>query len=263
MANDWPAVSCILNTYNRAALLPRALQSILDQVVTFPDFEVIIVDDASTDDTATVIKEWTPAFDSAGVSYRAFRVEPNSGAQAVPKNRGIEMARGDYIRFLDDDNEWTPGSLQHLFEAVEAGDTWAEGAYGRREYVRDPGAPEVTEDGIPLLAGTSPFVEFDPERLATGCVYNYIDSSDFILARGAYWWLYEHTQMFWNEKYRRFGDWELITRATNLDKLTNQRSIRLKAVDVVVSRYHWHETNLQHTRPLHETPVARSGVGRQ
>lgn len=258
MPHGFPTLSAIVNTYNRAALLPRALQSVLDQHLTFEDYEVIVVDDASTDDTPKVLERWATVFDEAGVPFQAYRMEENSGAQAVPKNRGIEVARGDYIRFLDDDNEWTAGSVRALVDAAEAGDIWADGTYGRRLYVRDPGAPEAAKDGTPLLEGESPLVEWDADRLAAGCLYNYVDSSDFILARGAYWWLYEHTQMMWNERSRRFGDWEMITRAANLDKLVKQRPVKLKPVDMVVSRYHWHATNLQHTRPVHEVPVARS-----
>jgi glycosyltransferase involved in cell wall biosynthesis len=241
-------------------MLPRALQSVLDQTPTFSDFEVIVVDDASTDDTPTVIVEWAEKFGAAGIPFRAFCLEVNSGAQASPKNRGLEMARGDYIRYLDDDNEFTPGSLKVLVDTAESGDTWVEGAYGRRTYVRDPDAPETTKDGVPLLAGDSPLIPFNPDRLASGCLNNYIDSSDFIMGRGTYWWIYQHTGMFWNESYRRFGDWELLTRATNLDRLTSQRAVKLREVDSIVSRYHWHATNLQHTRPLHETPVAKGVI---
>lgn len=259
MPHGWPTVSVIVNTWNRAGMLPRALQSVLDQYTTFTDFEVIVVDDASTDDTPKVLERWAGVFDEAGIPFQAYRMAENSGYQAAPKNRGIELARGDYIRFLDDDNEFTPGSLKVLVEAVEAGDRWVDGTYGRRLYVRDPDAPETAPDGTPLSEGESPLVEFDPERLAAGCLYNFIDSTDFILSRGAYWWLYEHTEMMWNERSRRFGDWELLTRAANLDRLVKQRPIRLKAVDAIVSRYHWHQDNLQHTRPVHEVPVARSG----
>lgn len=265
MPHGWPTVSCIVNTYNRAHLLPRALASVLDQQPAFPDFEVIVVDDASTDGTPAVIRQWAKQFDVADIVFNAIRMAENSGAQASPKNRGIELARGDFIRFLDDDNEWTPGSLLALVEAAEAGDVWPDGAYGRREYVIDDGA-QVVSGGITLPTGPSPFTPFDPARLAVGCMSNYIDTSDFILSRGAFWWLQEHTGMMWNEGYRRFGDWELLCRATNLDRLLGLRSIRLAAVDAVVSRYHWvggATPNLQLTRALHETPQPVSGTTRE
>ena len=257
----WPAVTVIVSTFNQETLLPRALQSILDQTPTFTDFEVLIVDDASTDGTGRVIEEWASRFDGAGIPFNAFRLAENSGYQAVPKNRAIEFARGDYIRFLDDDNEWTPGSLKALVDCAEDGDTWPDGTYGRREYVFDEGSPRVTSTGLALPEGPTAFVPWSPERLAAGSGYNYIDTSDFILSRGAFWWLYEHTGMMWNESWRRFGDWELLCRGANLDKLVEGATpLRMRAVDAIVSRYHWTGKNLQLTRPAHEVPMAQSGT---
>jgi glycosyltransferase involved in cell wall biosynthesis len=251
----WPAVSAVVNTYNRADLLPRALASVLAQRATFPDFEVIVVDDASTDSTADVIREWAGRFDGAGIPFRAFRLGENSGYQAVPKNRAIEFARGDFVRFLDDDNEWTPGSLKALVDAALAGDVWPDVVYGRREYVMDP---RCTNADLPT--GPSPFTPHDPARLAESPTFNYIDTGDALIARGVFWWLYEHTTMMWNESWRRFGDWELFCRMANLEKLVGAVSPRFKAVDAIVQRYHWTGTNLQLTRPFHETPRPKSAI---
>ena len=105
-------------------------------------------------------------------------------------------------------------------------------------------------------------VEHDPNRLATSPSLNYIDGGDALIARGAFWWVYEHCQMMWNEMFRRFGDWELFCRMANLDKLVGAVPPRFKAVDFVVSIYWWHGKNLQITRPLYETPVAKSMTAR-
>lgn len=256
----WPVVSCIINTYNRADLMPRALQSVYNQFETFKNFEVIVVDDASTDSTPDVIVQWGKYFDELGVPFRAFRLGENSGYQAVPKNMGIEQARGDYIRFLDDDNEWTQGSLKALVERIREGDIWPDVVYGRREYVLDEGAPETDKNGNMLMVGASALVRWDDDalrRISASCYGNFIDTSDALIAKGAFWWLQEHTGNMWNPSYRRFGDWELFCRAANLHNLLGVPPWRFKELDMIVQKYHWTGNNLQLVRPLHETPVAK------
>src|SRR3990172_183294 len=258
MTLKYPCVTAIVNTYNRCGLLPRALDSVLVQAETFNDLEVLVVDDASTDNTATVIKEYATKFDAVAIPFIPIGIAENSGAQAVPKNQGIIFARGDFIRFLDDDNEWTPGSLKVLVDAAQEGDVWPDIVYGRRTYVADPG---FIQPKNPVFIGDSSFVEHDPDRLAASPTFNYIDTSDALIARGAFWWTYHHTNMFWNEDWRRFGDWELFTRMANLDKLVGAVPPRFKGIDAVVSIYHWHDVdggNLQIRRALHESPVAKS-----
>ena len=98
-----PKVSVIITTYNRADMLPRAVDSVLAQ--TFTDYEIIIVDDCSTDHTRDVIAK----FDDPRV--RSLRHEVNK-RQAAAINTGIADARGEYIAFLDDDDEWLPAKLE-------------------------------------------------------------------------------------------------------------------------------------------------------
>ena len=99
-----PVVSVIVPTYNRAHVLPRALRSVTKQ--TYTDYEVIVVDDGSTDATADVVSELA---DLRG-RVRYVKVDRNRGAAAA-RNRGIDEARGTYIAFLDADDEWTPTKL--------------------------------------------------------------------------------------------------------------------------------------------------------
>lgn len=100
--HDTPRVSVIIPTHNRAGLLPRAVESVLAQ--THDDYELIIVDDCSSDDTQRVIAEF------ADSRIRHFRHEVNRGVSAA-RNTGIANARGEYIAFLDDDDEWLPTRL--------------------------------------------------------------------------------------------------------------------------------------------------------
>jgi glycosyltransferase involved in cell wall biosynthesis len=86
-------------------LVERAVHSVLSQ--TYPDLEVIIVDDASTDDTRDRIK----TLQDIDYRVRYFRHECNRGAQAARKT-GIQAAKGEYVAFLDSDNEWCPRKLE-------------------------------------------------------------------------------------------------------------------------------------------------------
>ena len=114
-----PKVSVIIPTYNRAGLLPRAVNSVLAQ--TYRDYEIIIVDDCSTDDTQDVIRRFADAH------VRAFRHSENStGANA--RNTGIANARGEYVAFLDDDDEYMPDALEGLVALMD--DSPAEVGYG-------------------------------------------------------------------------------------------------------------------------------------
>lgn len=96
-----PEVSVIIPTYNRRAILPRALDSVLAQDGVI--FEVMVADDGSTDGTEEMVRKEYPQ-----VNY--FRQE-NQGPSAA-RNRAIERARGKWIAFLDSDDEWKPGKLK-------------------------------------------------------------------------------------------------------------------------------------------------------
>jgi glycosyltransferase involved in cell wall biosynthesis len=97
-----PKISVIIPTYNRAAMLPRAIGSVLAQ--TYQNWELIVVDDASTDDTKGVVR----SFRDSRVRY--VKLERNSGPSRA-RNTGMHQARGQYLAFLDSDDEWLPHKL--------------------------------------------------------------------------------------------------------------------------------------------------------
>lgn len=97
-----PLFSVIIPTHNRADLLVRAVKSVLVQ--TEPNFEVIVVDDASTDNTPSVVA----AMSDERIRY--IRHEKGLGS-AGARNAGIREARGEFVAFLDDDDEWMAGKL--------------------------------------------------------------------------------------------------------------------------------------------------------
>ena len=96
-------VSIVIPTHNRAHLVGRAVKSVMGQ--TFPDFELIVVDDDSGDDTKAVVN----GFRDKRIRY--LRHGSNLGAPAA-RNTGISNAQGEYIGLLDDDDEWYPQKLE-------------------------------------------------------------------------------------------------------------------------------------------------------
>ena len=100
-------VSVIIPTYNRAETINRAVTSVLSQ--SYSKLEIIIVDDASTDNTYEVVKE----ISDERVKY--FKLESNLGG-AGARNFGIEKAKGSFIAFQDSDDEWLPNKLKSDLE---------------------------------------------------------------------------------------------------------------------------------------------------
>jgi glycosyltransferase involved in cell wall biosynthesis len=118
-------ISVIIPTYNRKTVLPRAIDSVLVQKGA--DFELIIIDDGSTDDTEDIVRRIRTSHleickndkpNGPRVSspqFRFFRSEKNSGPAAA-RNLGIKEAKGEWIAFLDSDDEWKPGKLKTQLE---------------------------------------------------------------------------------------------------------------------------------------------------
>lgn len=101
-----PVVSVVIPTYNRAHVLSRALRSVATQ--TYTDYEVLVVDDGSTDATEGVVAGFTQQLPDR-VKY--IKVDRNRGAAAA-RNRGVRAARGTYVALLDADDEWRPMKLE-------------------------------------------------------------------------------------------------------------------------------------------------------
>jgi glycosyltransferase involved in cell wall biosynthesis len=95
-----PLVSVVIATWNTARYLPATLASALGQ--TWPNLEVIVVDDGSTDDTAEVITPFLPRIRYVRRSHRGL---------AAARNEGVRLARGDYIALLDADDLWLPEKI--------------------------------------------------------------------------------------------------------------------------------------------------------
>ena len=154
-----PQLSIIIPVFNRAHCISRALESVREQGVG--DFQLIIGDDASTDETWEIVKREFP-------SARLARLPTNSGAAAA-RNAALRIATGEYLAFLDSDDEWLPGKLAAQFDYLEKHPEVAACATshiyqmrdGRRREVIVENSPEWSvrlQSGQPFHGASSPLV---------------------------------------------------------------------------------------------------------
>ncbi|MEA3352074.1 MAG: glycosyltransferase family A protein [Chloroflexota bacterium] len=106
-----PTISVIIPTYNRADYILEAIDSVLAQ--TYSDYEIIVVDDGSTDDTAAVLQ---PLVDDGVIRY----VYQHNQGESAARNHGIRLARGQYIAFLDSDDLFLSPKLERQTAFLDA-----------------------------------------------------------------------------------------------------------------------------------------------
>lgn len=106
-------VSVIIPTYNRAGTLMRSIQSVIRQ--SYPEWELIIVDDGSTDATSDLVRPLA----EQDMRIRYIQCPENKG-QAAARNTGIRASKGEYIAFQDSDDCWMPDKLQKQVSMMEA-----------------------------------------------------------------------------------------------------------------------------------------------
>jgi len=105
-----PFFSVIIPTYNRSQELKRSVESVLSQ--SFGNFEILVMDDGSTDDTQKVVS----TLNDPRIIYDW---EKNFGGPARPRNRGVAKARGEWICFLDADDTWLPYKLEACYQHID------------------------------------------------------------------------------------------------------------------------------------------------
>jgi glycosyltransferase involved in cell wall biosynthesis len=146
--------SVVIPAYNREGIVGRAMQSALDQ--SFMPFEILVVDDGSSDSTAEVIASY-------GTSVTLISRE-NGGAPAA-RNSGVFAAKGEWIAFLDSDDYWTKDHLKNMAAAIEATDGRAEFYFADIQMAENEGGQpqwqraefsisgefEILEDGTPWV----------------------------------------------------------------------------------------------------------------
>ncbi len=125
--------SIIIPTYNRATFLPKAIESVLSQ--TYTDWELIIVDDGSTDNTRDVVSK----YEDNRIRY----IYQQNAERSAARNNGIAKATGDYVCFLDSDNQMFPNRLQLLVNTISAKACYYTGI----EYRNETKSSSVIKDG--------------------------------------------------------------------------------------------------------------------
>jgi len=207
-------ISVILSTYNRADRLKKAIKSVLNQ--TYKDLELIIVDDNSKDNTKKVVN----SFKDDRIKY--IKRTKNFGNDTKPKNEGILASTGEYIAFLDDDNEFRPDHLIILLKKMKEDERF-DIIYGDRWLTDETGR-------ITPQLGISK--DYDPAFLMQR---NYIDTSDVLIKREA---LFDVGGF--DERYKKYIDWNLWVRLSKYGK-------HFKRVPQVITDYHLHSNMKSNT----------------
>lgn len=99
----------LIDTYNHERFIERAIRSVLEQDMSVEDFEILVVDDGSTDGTPAIIHGFEP---------RVRLIRKLNGGQASAFNMGVKEARGEIVAFLDGDDWWAPGKLSRVVEVM-------------------------------------------------------------------------------------------------------------------------------------------------
>jgi teichuronic acid biosynthesis glycosyltransferase TuaG len=116
MIMNRPEISIITPAYNSEEFIAKTIESVIEQ--TFSSWEMIIVDDGSTDETSNIVK----SFSDSDRRIRYFRLDRNSGRPSVPRNHAIFQSRGDYLAFLDSDDIWMPEKLGYQLRYMKEND---------------------------------------------------------------------------------------------------------------------------------------------
>lgn len=217
-----PKISVIVTTYNRCDKLPRALDSIVNQ--TFRDWEIVLVDDCSTDETQAVAEEYLKKL---GDKMQYIRRKKNFGQHTRPKNEGTMAAKADLIAYLDDDNAFRRDHLQALYKELERYPE-LDMVYGMRMLVDENGEQ-------PESAGVSG--EFSLRRLQ---FQNYIDTADILAKKSSI-----DKVGGWNETLNYFADWNLWLRMAKANMI-------FKQIPIILTDYYVHAgmNQLKHEKDI-------------
>lgn len=182
-------ISVIMPTYNRAYVLNNAIDSVLGQ--TYDDWELIVVDDCSSDDTGNVVRKYMQR--DSRIKY--IRQEKNKGANAC-RNFGIKSAKGEYIALLDSDNVWYAHKLEKQIELLRNADDDIAVVYCREKKVDGE-----NESNFPI----DNFEAEDIKEIL--CQRNVIDSSTALIKKECFYKI-----GFFDETLPRLQEWEFFIR---------------------------------------------------
>ena len=154
-----PVISVIIAMYNAERYIGDALNSLLAQ--TFQNFEVIIVDDCSTDSSCAVVESFVERFNGR---LTLTHMEENSGQGSLPRNRGLMFSRGEYVFFMDNDDLLTKTALEEMYTLARKFD--ADVVYLDGHYDADDDLKEIKPADYPMAVSTPTLEPEDlPERI--------------------------------------------------------------------------------------------------
>lgn len=190
-----PIVSVVIPVYNRADLVGATIQSVLDQQDV--PFEIVLVDDASTDDLRTTVARFP------GAPLTVLHHAVNGGA-AVARNSGIKVAQGEWVAFLDSDDIWLPGKLSQQLTFLRQRNLvgGCTDYYIRRAADKSEAEERHLDYGESLGLGD----------LVWGC---YVSPGATLMVRRDIW---AEIGSF-DADYRRFEDWDWLMRFSRLHRL--------------------------------------------
>ncbi|MFB3903307.1 MAG: glycosyltransferase family 2 protein [Acidobacteriota bacterium] len=222
-----PSVSVVIPAFNQAGYLADAIQSVLAQ--TYSDYEIIVVDDGSTDETRAVVESQGP-----GIRY----VWQENQGLAGARNTGIREARGRYVALLDSDDAWLPSFLSSMMWLAES----------RREAtVFYCGVIYIDERGCDLPQSGHTRVLPRHELYETLLRYNFLIPSTIVMDRSAI-----VSAGLFDPAFRRLQDWELWIRLLRQGRT-------FAGLDECLVRYRIHKRSLS-TDPEGGQQAARSLV---
>ena len=217
--NEQPLVSVILPSYNRADRILVAVDSVLNQ--TYDNLELIIVDDASEDETPEVIK----SLDDDRVKFIVH--ETNKGASAA-RNTALKEAKGKYVAYLDSDNEWELNYLSAMvgaFLILEDADALYSGQIIYSEFDSDPVAVRFASYNKPLIHNRS-YIDLN-------CFCHKLDVIDKV---GNF-----------DESLIKFVDWDLILRISN--------EFKIYSIPVLLCKYYNHTSETRITTKYNDNTM--------
>ena len=238
-----PTVSIVLPVYNHDDLLPMAVESVLEQ--SFTDFELIVVDDASTDGSGAMALRYAEQDPRVAV----VRNKHNSRGGPVPwesRNDGLVFARGRYVGYLDADNSWRPDYLKRMVAVLEERpDVELAVAHSCNHHGADQMAAHMASDlRVPTAAGFGWVVygldRVRPEELGRT---QYIDTNEMVHRRSVFgafgeYWRIAHPRAAWvnanlggRAPWRRHNDLDLAERIIHRFGLSAVALVREVLVD--------------------------------
>ena len=201
-------VSIITPTYNRSAILPDAVNSVLSQ--TFNNFELLIVDDCSTDDTTKYLDTLKDP------RIKVIKHEINSGVSAA-RNTGIKISKGELIAYLDSDNIWHANYLEVMVSELKKDFVLAYS--GQNTLLLEKG----DNKNFKVLGRSVRNYKYNPVQLMQG---NYIDVNCVIHRKS----IFKEISMF-DETLKTLEDWDLFA------KIAAKYPFKIKHVDQVLGDY--------------------------